>query len=314
MWRLNSGLTLHRHQCSTIIGSNLSSSPYGYGISPPIGSGFNTQHRDSFVHRQELENAFYRDLMCCNQRMRDLHQLLRHFEEYHYPEVAQRMQEEEKEHQQQQQEKEQQPKQNEGGGEQMEQDHQGVTMLTEAAPLPKDTITTTTTTPIPDTRQHIIIEHSVVDDTIASHLADPLTDFEPPPQDFFVFPTSSIPSTPTANIYEDPEKPYKCPVPGCYKSYKNPNGLKYHKEHGHVNGADDESTKPFRCTIGMCRKRYKQMSGLRYHITHSHPEETLRTELLYPTQVASPSPPPSSVHSLDALSQPSSPSTNNVPY
>lgn len=305
-------------------GSNLSSSPYGYGISPPIGSGFNTQHRDSFVHRQELENAFYRDLVCCNQRMRDLHQLLRHFEEHHYPQVAQQMQDEEKE----QQEVEQQDK-----DDHMDHDPQDMTMLTESHALTEDTNTTTTTTTTPDTRQHIIIEHSVADDTIVSHLTHPLTDFEPPPHEFFLFPTASIDAaasvargyedpektlrsaTSAQRTYDDREKPYKCPVPGCYKSYKNPNGLKYHREHGHVNGADDESSKPFRCTVGNCPKRYKQMSGLRYHITHCHPEEALRHESpVYPTsQIASPSPPPSSVHSFDAGSKPGSPSPN-VPY
>ncbi|KAK9694667.1 Transcriptional regulator of ribosomal biogenesis proteins [Basidiobolus ranarum] len=38
------------------------------------------------------------------------------------------------------------------------------------------------------------------------------------------------------------EKPYKCPVPGCEKSYKNANGLKYHKLHGHCSNSD--GTKP----------------------------------------------------------------------
>ena len=30
-------------------------------------------------------------------------------------------------------------------------------------------------------------------------------------------------------------KPFKCPVIGCEKAYKNQNGLKYHKQHGHQN-------------------------------------------------------------------------------
>lgn len=29
--------------------------------------------------------------------------------------------------------------------------------------------------------------------------------------------------------------PYKCPVPSCRRSYKNPNGLKYHAAHAHLN-------------------------------------------------------------------------------
>lgn len=71
-------------------------------------------------------------------------------------------------------------------------------------------------------------------------------------------------------VSEPQEKPYKCPVPGCYKSYKNANGLKYHREHGHQGDQDDDNAKPFRCPVASCRKRYKQMSGLKYHMAHSH--------------------------------------------
>lgn len=33
-------------------------------------------------------------------------------------------------------------------------------------------------------------------------------------------------------------RPFDCPVEGCTKRYKNPNGLKYHLEHGHLNDDD----------------------------------------------------------------------------
>ncbi|RUS17196.1 hypothetical protein BC937DRAFT_90281 [Endogone sp. FLAS-F59071] len=70
------------------------------------------------------------------------------------------------------------------------------------------------------------------------------------------------------------DKPYKCPVPGCDKAYKNPNGLKYHNQHGHCNtqsAIDDKpSMKPYLCTIGDCGKRYKNLNGLKYHIEHAH--------------------------------------------
>jgi hypothetical protein len=32
-----------------------------------------------------------------------------------------------------------------------------------------------------------------------------------------------------ASYVEREERPYKCQVPGCEKSYKNANGLKYHR-------------------------------------------------------------------------------------
>lgn len=70
------------------------------------------------------------------------------------------------------------------------------------------------------------------------------------------------------------DKPYKCPVGGCDKAYKNPNGLKYHNQHGHCNMTADDSesiaSKPYQCTIGDCGKRYKNLNGLKYHIEHSH--------------------------------------------
>lgn len=88
-------------------------------------------------------------------------------------------------------------------------------------------------------------------------------------------------------------KPFKCPVIGCEKAYKNQNGLKYHKQHGHQNQQLKENTdgtfsivdpttsipypgtvgmekeKPYRCET--CGKRYKNLNGLKYHRQHSPP-------------------------------------------
>ncbi|RMD42219.1 hypothetical protein DV735_g2866, partial [Chaetothyriales sp. CBS 134920] len=90
--------------------------------------------------------------------------------------------------------------------------------------------------------------------------------------------------------YEEP-KPFRCPVIGCEKAYKNQNGLKYHKTHGHnsqrlhENGDGTfsivnpdtqapypgtqgmEKEKPYKCEV--CQKRYKNLNGLKYHKTHS---------------------------------------------
>ncbi|KAL3229563.1 Transcription factor SFP1 [Nakaseomyces bracarensis] len=86
-------------------------------------------------------------------------------------------------------------------------------------------------------------------------------------------------------------KPYKCPVLGCGKTYKNQNGLKYHRLHGHQNqtlvenpdgtfsildpdsnkvyieSLQDIRDKPYRCDV--CGKRYKNLNGLKYHRGHS---------------------------------------------
>lgn len=92
--------------------------------------------------------------------------------------------------------------------------------------------------------------------------------------------------------YENEEnKPFKCPVLGCDKTYKNQNGLKYHRLHGHQNqtlienpdgtysivdpdsneiyleNLQDIKDKPYRCDV--CGKRYKNLNGLKYHRGHS---------------------------------------------
>lgn len=71
-------------------------------------------------------------------------------------------------------------------------------------------------------------------------------------------------------------KPFKCPTPGCNKSYKQANGLKYHITHGQcsfvpmdprLEGLEEEDfdrvTRPYDCRVGNCTRRYKNMNGLR---------------------------------------------------
>ncbi|KAJ1747548.1 Transcriptional regulator of ribosomal biogenesis proteins [Coemansia sp. RSA 1821] len=68
------------------------------------------------------------------------------------------------------------------------------------------------------------------------------------------------------------DKPYRCPVQGCDKAYKNPNGLKYHNLHGHCSLAEDaqSASKPYRCRVPECYKAYKNLNGLKYHVQHAH--------------------------------------------
>ncbi|ORX61024.1 hypothetical protein BCR36DRAFT_408009 [Piromyces finnis] len=88
----------------------------------------------------------------------------------------------------------------------------------------------------------------------------------------------SIPVSPNSNpldMYDQNfnSKPFRCPYPGCTKSYKNRNGLKYHTQHGHQQEefyADLEVCKPFVCSVKGCNKRYKNSNGLKYHLEHSH--------------------------------------------
>ncbi|CDZ96976.1 zinc finger protein sfp1 [Phaffia rhodozyma] len=79
------------------------------------------------------------------------------------------------------------------------------------------------------------------------------------------------------------QKLYHCPTPGCNKSYKQQNGLKYHLKVGQCdfnvrdgveNGLSEEQaeekSRPYQCQVGGgCWKRYRQMNGLRYHYLNS---------------------------------------------
>lgn len=102
---------------------------------------------------------------------------------------------------------------------------------------------------------------------------------------------AGVPDTTTGILSNDEPKPFRCPVIGCEKAYKNQNGLKYHKTHGHNNqrlhdNADGtfsivnpETSTPYPGTLGMekekpykcdvCGKRYKNLNGLKYHKSHS---------------------------------------------
>jgi hypothetical protein len=84
-------------------------------------------------------------------------------------------------------------------------------------------------------------------------------------------------------------------VEGCGKTYKNPNGLKYHMLHGHARPGKEGSSssssspssssshaaseagrgeKPYRCPFGTCSKQYKNANGLKYHMQHGHTGQT----------------------------------------
>ncbi|KAL2890016.1 Transcription factor SFP1 [Ceratocystis lukuohia] len=102
---------------------------------------------------------------------------------------------------------------------------------------------------------------------------------------------SKAPFLQRLGLLPEENKPFKCPVIGCEKTYKNQNGLKYHKMHGHQSQVlhenedgtfsivDPETSAPYPGTQGMekekpyhcnvCMKRYKNLNGLKYHRNHS---------------------------------------------
>jgi transcription factor SFP1 len=79
-------------------------------------------------------------------------------------------------------------------------------------------------------------------------------------------PSSSRTSHSTATSGGAVEKPFRCAVVGCDKSYKQQNGLKYHRLHGHCTTASlgkigtesRKAGKPYVCHVSSCGKRYKK--------------------------------------------------------
>ncbi|KAF9229618.1 hypothetical protein BS17DRAFT_771690 [Gyrodon lividus] len=98
------------------------------------------------------------------------------------------------------------------------------------------------------------------------------------------------------------DRPYRCGLEACGKSWKSINGLQYHlqisKAHfqhaitstyvtSYISGLsvpasveaststeeEDKTKKQYQCPHQNCRNRYKQLSGLRYHLAHGHPVE-----------------------------------------
>lgn len=274
-----------------------------WSLSPPsaaaaAAAAANTQHRDSFGHRQELESMFYRDLVCCNKKIEDLHHLLRHYEDHHHnhepmaesvdshppPLLAQAIR-------------------GAMSGRRVDNEDdmdEGIAISRmegiESSHHPHHTATND-----PSYRmQHHPQQHHQ-DDTLMpiipggalhptqmeedessvfSPNTSPINPHHPtapislPPLNTTTTTTTAqtTPTTPTLHINpaNDPTRPYKCTVPGCTKAYKNANGLKYHREHGHVEtGEEDILIRPYRCAL--CNKGYRQMSGLKYHMAHGHP-------------------------------------------
>jgi hypothetical protein len=236
------------------------------------------QHRDSFVHQRELESAFCSDLVCCGTRVQDLHELLHHYEEHHHAPI----------------EEEPEPKEEDIDDMMMEdvdtfptalptQPHE-LAALTSSPLIRKNNEIRVPTPVVSPAPAAAVITNEVVSTPIMSpqsqHTEDILKQALP----------ALVNNTPTAAhdslhyfrseaLYQTcddgQDKPYKCPIEGCDKAYKNPNGLKYHQMHGHseedtLSDAERDAQKPYMCTIGYCNKRYKNLNGLKYHIEHSH--------------------------------------------
>jgi hypothetical protein len=293
--------------CANIFYSGTGSSAMSYSPSSHTMPAL-FQHRDSFVHQRELESAFCSDLICCGTRVRDLHELLHHYEEHHHAPI----------------EEEPEPKEDEidienhdGDQDMMMEDvdspfpthlptqpHELAALtsspllrqkqlinLNTAAANPIDNAVSTPLHVSPTISTSSIHHQQHTEDILRQALPSLVTHSNaavPGPEGIHYFRADALYQTcgkcvdlsitGGANgcyIDDGQDKPYKCPVENCDKAYKNPNGLKYHQMHGHsdedtLSEAERDAQKPYMCTIGYCNKRYKNLNGLKYHIEHSH--------------------------------------------
>ncbi|KAI8137192.1 hypothetical protein BJV82DRAFT_636498 [Fennellomyces sp. T-0311] len=219
---------------------------------------------DPKARQRELESAFCRNFLCCGQTLLDLHELLHHFEEHHVV------------------------------SDEEEDDDDDMLMAWTTFPMEEyamttaPVMTTTTMDPINATFHEGFLPAMDVGSPSSSGSSEGLCTPPPsPPLKKRKFPMEWHPgdlelllqqanSIDPYGCYDDAhERPYKCQVDGCDKAYKNANGLKYHKAHGHChekheNESELNARKPYRCSIGICNKRYKNLNGLKYHIEHTH--------------------------------------------
>ncbi|KAJ7042682.1 hypothetical protein C8F04DRAFT_1076744 [Mycena alexandri] len=109
------------------------------------------------------------------------------------------------------------------------------------------------------------------------------------------------------------DRPYRCALAGCGKSWKTLNGLQYHLQISTAHfrnavsstfrsadggdnmpsatpsqdgeaGPDAQESRSYICHHPQCFKAYKQPSGLRYHLKHGHPPDLpAQLEMVPPT-------------------------------
>eukprot|EP00842_Homolaphlyctis_polyrhiza_P004435 jgi/Hompol1/4993/HPOL_001095-RA len=194
-------------------------------------------------HFAVLENEFCKDFFCCGRQLRDLHELLQHFEENHVHVES-------------------------DGAEADDDDDDHLPFEFETM----DDMDTDMSDGDSAALTYADMQRKQNQDPTAQ-LPSPSSQKLSPPH------TSndsedSLSQQQTALDRRD-DRPFKCKVAGCTKEYKNPGGLKYHMQHGHCEDTGDPEMnniiqKPFQCTVPECSKRYKNLNGLKYHIEHGH--------------------------------------------
>ncbi|KAL7318663.1 Transcriptional regulator of ribosomal biogenesis proteins [Mucor circinelloides] len=220
---------------------------------------------DSYDRKQELEKKFCRDFACCGLQLNNLHQLLEHYEEYHLAHNNS----------------------NCSGDEDKDQLH--LKSMIAFDPMQAESFMQNNSTPPP--KKHLTIaDLNMLENaqkyasrtkvqtlgTIVDGLPTPsLSPSESAVYESQCFEQEASSTKNQKNNYDELiEKPYRCQVEDCDKAYKNANGLKYHRLHGHCPPSEGsealDANKPYTCSLGNCRKRYKNLNGLKYHMEHTH--------------------------------------------
>ncbi|CEP08405.1 hypothetical protein [Parasitella parasitica] len=217
---------------------------------------------DSYDQKQELENNFCRDFACCGLQLNNLHQLLEHYEEYHLSRRA---------------------------GEDDDRDQLQLKSTVSLDPYQTGSIMQNSFTHPP--KKHLTIaDLNMLENaqryapetkiqTLSSIVDGLHTPSLSPSESAVAFESQMLDhelatQKSKSSNNDTVEKPYRCLVEDCDKAYKNANGLKYHRLHGHCPPSENsdalDASKPYICSLGNCKKRYKNLNGLKYHMEHTH--------------------------------------------
>ncbi|KAI8642503.1 hypothetical protein BD408DRAFT_178659 [Parasitella parasitica] len=221
---------------------------------------------DSYDQKQELENNFCRDFACCGLQLNNLHQLLEHYEEYHLARNSNSSCSEDEERDQLQL-RSMIP---------LDLFQAGSFMQNSCTPPPKKHLTIADLNMLENAQKYAPEAKMQTVGTIVDGLHTPSLS---PSESAVAYGSQFLDQEATtqkskSSNNDTVEKPYRCLVEDCDKAYKNANGLKYHRLHGHCPPSESsdalDANKPYICSLGNCRKRYKNLNGLKYHMQHTH--------------------------------------------
>ncbi|KAI8098507.1 uncharacterized protein BX664DRAFT_1351 [Halteromyces radiatus] len=220
-----------------------------------------TDLMSTLIHRQQLEQVFCNDFICCNQYWTDLHSLLQHCEDCHANRDIMMMMN----NYDDRTTLYDVPEHDDDDDDDDEDEDDDDELLTPLSPVVSDS---------PLLSQHLTNLSALENSQHQSSLMRPCETQEEYGYEKIKEWMQQAQSLPGVEEQEDEShRPYRCRVPGCDKAYKNANGLKYHKAHGHDKqneNIEETLQKPYLCSLGRCRKRYKNLNGLKYHIQHGH--------------------------------------------